>query len=82
MKELVEESPNRLNHTKVQALNFGVETVQTSEEQDEDCCVQNSWGTSDDGIIGVITSLEASLKETHLDQPMEGLPMAWQGCLV
>lgn len=42
MKELVEESPNRLNHTKVQALNFGVETVQTSEEQDEDCCVQNS----------------------------------------
>ena len=35
--------------------------------------------TGDGGAFGVVTFLEASLVETHLDQMVEGLPVAWQG---
>ena len=33
--------------------------------------------TSDGGALGVVTSLEASLVETHLGQFMEDSPVAW-----
>jgi hypothetical protein len=38
--------------------------------------------TSDSGALGVVTSLEASVVEIHLDQIMENSPVAWQGGIV